>query len=352
MKKLYFQYGLIGDDLNLIENVILQIDERNRIVTIEEISTPIKNSQLVFPAFINAHVHAADIGLRGVKRTSLAKLVGPNGIKHMHLSNLSPKEIEGAILASQQEAIHHGVLGWADFREGGIQGLQDYPVGDHFIPFARPNLSEMDLLPEFAQLGLRDVKQFSEPELFEITQLAKEKDKQIFIHASEDNDLREYWQNTHGETDIIWSIEHLNVDTCIHLTHTNQEDIQVMESKGVNGILCLSSNLFTGCGIPPINELLDAKLQLGIGTDNAMFGKLSIWEELHVLSRETDDYTRLLNMATVEGASILGFNWGITKGNSNFLSVSLPKNIESLDLVKWIVTNGNVERINQIYRGY
>ena len=65
------KYALVGSDLDLIENVDVLINHKNEIVEIEELSQNITSNTLIMPGLFNSHVHAADIGLRGIGGYSL-----------------------------------------------------------------------------------------------------------------------------------------------------------------------------------------------------------------------------------------------------------------------------------------
>lgn len=129
MREVQAKYGLIGPELDLVENIKLVLDKRNQIIEIEELNRDLKTYDVLFPGFFNGHVHSADIGLRGIiNNYSLQALVDPGGIKHTHLDNLSTPETQKAILQTYSEALNNGILGWSDFREGGLKIFESYPI--------------------------------------------------------------------------------------------------------------------------------------------------------------------------------------------------------------------------------
>ena len=79
--------ALTGNDLRVLENVKIIVDDNNRIIEIDESNKEIKNNVVLIPGLFNAHVHAADIGLRGKAFGSLNELIGKGGIKHGYLKN-------------------------------------------------------------------------------------------------------------------------------------------------------------------------------------------------------------------------------------------------------------------------
>ncbi|MHA2251562.1 MAG: amidohydrolase family protein [Candidatus Kariarchaeaceae archaeon] len=347
-----FQYAFLGDELQLAQNIRVELDPDNRIVEIDEHHREIKNNLLLMPGLFNAHVHAGDIGLRGVSKDDLASLVGEGGIKHTYLNNLNEQELEKSLLQSLHEAEKAGTMGWADFREGGLKGLQPYPLSERgtHIPFGRPARDEVQELHDIAQIGFRDVVVFPVDDMIQIAEAAKELKKRIFIHASEDLHLRERWEREHGYSDVAWAIDHLQVDSIIHLTHASSDDIDQMVDAKVGGVVCLTSNQFTSVGIPPVEEMVNASIKLGIGTDNAMFTSLSLWEEMHALSKYAIDPHRLLSMACNEGANLAGLDWGVSKGGGNIIAVTVPTAIAKLELFDWIVSECTAQYIFEKWR--
>lgn len=342
MEKVSAQYALLGDDLEVISNVILHIDKNNEIIDIEESSKEIRNGLLVMPGLFNAHVHAADIGLRGVKSNSLAELVGLNGIKHNFLREQSKSHLNKSIAKSYEEAIISGTLGWSDFREGGIEGLSTYPLrSKYFSAFGRPTLEDMDKLPYNINIGFRSIRSFSKDHMISISEIARKQGRKVFMHASESKKIREYSESHLGVSDIQWAISHMKVDALVHLTHIAKAEIPLMVKSNTGGILCIRSNKFTQSGEPPVRDLVNSSITLGIGTDNAMFFPLSLWDEIRELRKHNIDSERLLSMATVEGARLCGFDWGIKMGNSNLMALAIEDNIPQTKIKEWLVKNGN-----------
>ncbi len=85
----------------------------------------------ICPALFNAHTHigdsvAMDISLPG----SLEEAVTPpNGLKHRILGKTRPDDLVRAMRASIGSMAVSGTAGFADFREGGIEGVQAQDEG-------------------------------------------------------------------------------------------------------------------------------------------------------------------------------------------------------------------------------
>lgn len=345
------EFAIIGKDLSLLENVKIIVDDTNNIIEIEESSREIHNNVALIPGFFNAHVHAADIGLRGAAYGSLDELVGKEGIKHRYLNQMSEDQLNESLKRAFQEAINFGILGWSDFREGGIDGLKPYPVEDslYHLAFGRPSNRELGDISKFSNIGIMDVKAYSEEEIKILLKNINRKSQKLFIHASESLNLRKTWITDFGVSDIKWSLDVLKPDAIIHVTHANMDDIVEMSKTKTGAIICLRSNKFTKTGTPPVESLVESGLPLGIGTDNAMFNKLSLWDELHSLKNYIEP-ERLFSIATIEGAQLCGIEWGISKRNTNFLELQIPKHVQVRDLKEWIINNGTEKDILKIWR--
>ena len=344
------QFALLGEKLEVRSNIILHISKEQQIIEIEESSNNINNGLLLMPGLFNAHVHSADIGLRGVASTGLERLVAPGGIKHQYLEGLSKQQLSEAINQSYNEAVGSGTLGWSDFREGGVEGYQMYPLKSRFFSaFGRPTLEDIGNMPDYINIGLRSIKSFSQDQMLKMAEMTEKEKKKLFMHASESKKIREFAELKYGESDILWAVNKLKVDTLVHLTHINREEIMLMEERGTGGVLCIRSNRFTQSGQPPVRDLITSSIKLGIGTDNAMFFPLSLWEELRELGKYSNDSEKLLKMATVEGAGLCGFDWGIKRGNSNIISVVISKKVSHTNIKEWLVVNGNKGLVQSIW---
>ncbi|QER42773.1 amidohydrolase family protein [Thermodesulfobacterium sp. TA1] len=96
----------------------------------------------------------------------------------------------------------------------------------------------------------------------------------------------------------------------VHLVQLEKEDLEVLKRHKPKVCVCPRSNLFTGVGLPNLPLLLEAGLEIGIGTDSlASNTSLSVWEELKTLYSAFPDIPPeiFIRMATLNGAKILGY---------------------------------------------
>ena len=131
-KSLFCKYALLGEDLELKQNVNLEIDSTGKILEIsyDNITThldilPDGLSSLLIPGFINSHVHIGDSFAKELGfNKDLGDIVAPPfGLKHKLIRSTSQaikiKGIQNAIL----EMLSNGITFFIDFREEGVEGI-------------------------------------------------------------------------------------------------------------------------------------------------------------------------------------------------------------------------------------
>ena len=100
-----------------------------------------------------------------------------------------------------------------------------------------------------------------------------------------------------------------------HGVHLNDEEIKMLAQKGTSIVHCPTSNLKLGSGIAHVSDLLDAGVNVAIGTDGvASNNDLNMWEEMRLAALLQKgvhfDPTvlpakQVLRMATMGGATAL-----------------------------------------------
>jgi aminodeoxyfutalosine deaminase len=106
------------------------------------------------------------------------------------------------------------------------------------------------------------------------------------------------------------SIELLAPETiAAHLaTGVSEEDIEVLARTGVAAAHCPRSNEYLGCGIPPVPQMMERGVRVGLGTDGLWSSpSMNLFEEtLFALRLHGFDGPTGLRLATLEGARALG----------------------------------------------
>lgn len=105
-----------------------------------------------------------------------------------------------------------------------------------------------------------------------------------------------------------------------HVVHLEDREIDLLAERGARVSHCPSSNLKLGSGVAPVPTLLNAGVEVSLGTDGAasnnnldMFHEMRLAALLH--KGEAEDPTLVsaetaLEMATLNGAEALGFDAG------------------------------------------
>jgi 5-methylthioadenosine/S-adenosylhomocysteine deaminase len=124
-----------------------------------------------------------------------------------------------------------------------------------------------------------------------------------------------------------------------HLVHVSGDDINILGAAGVNAIHNPTSNLKLGSGISPVPALLDAGINVALGTDGvASNNNLNMFEEMHLAALihkgvaqnpELVTARQAFRMATVNGAKALGFG-----NDTGMIKVGMKADIILLDIDK------------------
>ena len=142
----------------------------------------------------------------------------------------------------------------------------------------------------------------------------------------------------------ISTVEYLDragyLSDCTVLAHcvwVNDQDIQRLAQTGTKVAHCPSTNLFLGSGIAPIAKMMDAGIQIALGTDNANANNLvSMWTEMRNAallqkgvceSASAVTSEEALEMATIQGARVIG-------EESNLGSIEVGKQADIIILDK------------------
>jgi len=161
----------------------------------------------------------------------------------------------------------------------------------------------------------------SDESLTRIAVLANELDASIQIHLHETAQEITDATAKNGQRPLK-RLERLNLLSprlqCVHMTQINDEDIALLKEYGCHVIHCPESNLKLASGISPVTTLLDAGINVALGTDGAasnndldMFGEM---KAAALLAKGfSQDATALpapqaLRMATLNGARALGID--------------------------------------------
>ena len=317
-KYLFCRYALLGEDLELKQNVNLEIDQSGKIIEIsyDNITKnleilPDGQSSLLIPGFINSHVHIGDSFAKELGfNKDLGDIVAPPfGLKHKLLRLTSEdtkiKGIKNAVL----EMLSNGITFFIDFREGGVEGinllkkaLSDSSI-NYLILGRFMDESEIDSVFDLADgVGLSSYKQInSSNRKFVLS--AKQKFKKIIAcHCAE---------NIRNSNLINEMFNDNLVDIIIHGTKFIKNDLEKVMKKSKSLILCHRCNGYFGIGFPPISEIMSLKIPISLGTDNLMVNNTDLFEEIRYfyrISRILCSYNKELQLTSKDLLKMITIN--------------------------------------------
>jgi 5-methylthioadenosine/S-adenosylhomocysteine deaminase len=98
----------------------------------------------------------------------------------------------------------------------------------------------------------------------------------------------------------------------------NDEDVELIQAHGVHIAHCPTSNLKLGSGIAPVTKMLNAEINIGLGSDStASNNRLDMFSEMRLAALLAKGMTgdasavpahQALEMATINGAKALGLD--------------------------------------------
>ena len=274
---------------------------------------------LAIPGLVNAHVHLGDSAFKDLGLgLSLDKVVGPpRGLKHFLLEKTPRDFIVHHCRRTIEDMVSSGITCFADFREGGIEGvfmLRDALKGLRVeaLILGRPKeenmAEELNMLQAITDgLGLGDTKAFSDEELRMLSRYFK--GKLISTHAAEaPRSLTE-------PSEVERAIKLLNARLLVHMLYAYDWELRLAAENNVGVAVCPRSNACFGLGVPDVKRMFEAGLKVGLGTDNVMTCQPDMFREmeftfkaLRILYRDPS-YPKpetVFRMATLGGAEVLG----------------------------------------------
>ena len=241
------------------------------------------------PAFFNAHTHLGDSIAKDPPFAGI-ELVMPAGYKFRMLEEYKDECVD-AMAESIKLAFNSGCTAIADFREGGVDGVEMLKkadkVGICFI-LARPSsLREAEDLVKIADgisvSSVRDVGQTFAEELREIT---KKKGKMFAIHAGE------------VDSEDVDDALALQPDLLIHMNMATPKQLKAAMDEEIPIVSCFRSNAFFNVMNVENYRMLAEYEKWFIGTDNVMIASPSILEELSFASYILKNDEALFKAAT------------------------------------------------------
>jgi cytosine/adenosine deaminase-related metal-dependent hydrolase len=281
--------------------------------------------------------------------------------------------------------IASGITTFADFREGGLAGVELALKAlqrsrQRALILGRPNyhFSEDEVISESKQLtsdtmrellrtieicagvGVSGPNEYTNNAMKQISTLTKGKGKLLATHAAESAEATKFSLQNFTATEVERTLRYLKPDFIVHLTNSTKEDVNQLSENRIPVICCPRANSILGLGYPPILELLEAGVTVGLGTDNVMLNAPDMFREMDYTSRmlraahrdaAAIDSKEILKMATLNAARALGLGSRIgsieegKRADIAFLDLNSANLRYSEDLIASIVHRAGSEDV-------
>ena len=303
--------------------------------------------KVLMPGFVNAHTHLPMTLMRGYGggcdlQTWLHDYIFPAegkldpravsagaglGLAEMIASGVTCiADMYGHSPAIAQEVAAAGIS--ANLSVGGVQFTDDFNPDTHNDCRVQRELTERWHGYNGGQI-LVDASVHAEytsnPPLWQwMAQFAHDHNQRMHVHVSETRSEHQASMDRHGLTPIqtlnqygVWD----NGGIAAHCVYTTPEDWAIMAEKGVSCVHNPYSNLKLGSGIAPIPDMLQAGVNVALGTDGMsshnsadLFSDVKLAACLQAGVRRDPmalSACQALEMATVNGAEALGRDTGV-----------------------------------------
>jgi cytosine/adenosine deaminase-related metal-dependent hydrolase len=230
--------------------------------------------------------------------------------------------------------LQKGITAFADFREGGPEGvrlLRDAVAGlpikcvalgrvNHYSsPSGGEGLPEQavqtakEVLKISDGLGISGANENTDAALAQYGEI--DAAKLLAVHAAESKETVEFSIKNAGRSEIDRIMEHLKPDIVVHMTHATDEEMSLVASRaGV--VVCPRANGILGAGMPRVAEMLKRGCTVALGTDNVMLNSPDLFREMDHLWKASHaagqfiEPREIVKMATVNAAKMLGLDCG------------------------------------------
>jgi len=337
---------LYGNDLKFIKKTNVQISGH----TFQKISSKILSTKneainceglLLIPGLINSHTHIGDSIAKDValNKNTDSKIHPVFGIKQKILKETKPKVLSHFMRKTVKSMLKKGITTFVDFREGGLEGvlllqkaLSGLPIRAIIlgriefyqsknqikknIAFPKSNLDQLELLLKNCDgLGISGSNENSDSS---IRQFSKTK-KIRAIHCAETKQSYFISKQLRKKTEPKRCIL-LKPDFLVHMTYATKSDLKFVSKKIKGIVVCPRANASLAEGIPDVVQMLKAKCNVTIGTDNVMINSPDMFREMDFLWKVTMgiqkkriDPKKILKMATVNAGKLLDKKIGCIK---------------------------------------
>ncbi len=317
---------------------ILPAAEARRLDATEVIELP---DHALLPGLVNTHTHAAMTLLRGYADDFPLQSWLNEHIWPAEGRWVSEAFVRDGTLLAIAEMLRSGTTCFADMYffpeqaaqaalEVGLRAQLHFPIiefpnawGSGPDDFLRKGLQLRDDYKHSALVsvgfGPHAPYTVNDPALARVAMLAAELDAPVQMHVHETQHEVDEALAQHGERPLA-RLDRLGLLTprmqCVHATALDDEDIERLARNNCHVVHCPESNLKLASGFCPVQKLIDAGVNVALGTDGAASNNdLDLFGELRIAAllakAVSGNATALpahaaLAMATINGARALG----------------------------------------------
>ena len=372
------KYGLIDQDLKLIKDILIEIDEYGKVISIGKYSGEQNvvdlGNVVLLPQFINSHIHILDYKLRKYFLTYyINDVVGVEyGIKYQYLKKVNLNEIEDVLDKVFQSIKFSGIGCIIPFIEYGIKFIDiilkvSKKWNVYITPFLEPRFYRTSISneDEVNELFLNDIEEIARRRYniaiisplnytineLKITQeISKRYGVLIATHVSETLD-------TYLDGDLQ-RCTYLKPHVLIHLTQIKREDLEFVKDFAKGIVITPRSNIeLVGKLNFEIIQIIqeDSEVPVMIGTDNIGLIEPNLLQEIHVLYyilrllKIRINVKKLFQMITTIPSNFWKIDYGIITLDKKLHAITIPVNHDydsEIELFKEIVISGKITIIH------
>jgi 5-methylthioadenosine/S-adenosylhomocysteine deaminase len=334
---------ILGGAIAVDKGVIVAIGTRQAIrSTYRAIESLSGENRVVLPGLINGHSHAAMTLLRGIADDlSLFEWLNEY-IFPAEVAFVDEHFVRVGTELACWEMIRGGTTTFVDMyyfsdtiaevvESCGMRALISATVIDQKSPDANNAVDSLAKGREFVErwrdrssritpiFGPHAIYTLSPAQLKSTRKVANDLGVGISIHIAESRFEQQYARDTYGmdSVSLFESIDFFNGPTiAAHMVWPTQTEIALLARREVGVIYNPTSNMKTAAGVSPVLAMLEAGVNVGIGTDGAASNNdLDMWEEMRLaallqkienMDAEALGASTVLSMATRGGAKAIG----------------------------------------------
>ena len=337
---------LYGNNLKFIEKTNVLITDN----TFQKISSKIKPTKhkvvncdglLLIPGLINSHTHIGDSIAKDIAldKDPDSKINPIFGIKQKILKETEPSKLIHYMRKTVKSMLKKGITTFVDFRESGLDGvllmqkaLSNIPIRSIVLgrieyyqskeqikkntPIPQSYQNQIDILLKNCDgIGISGSNENSDSSLKQFSKTKKIR----AIHCAETKQSYLKSKQTTRKTEPMRSIL-LKPDFLVHMTYATKSDLKFVSKKIKGIVVCPRANASLAEGIPDVVQMLKARCNVTIGTDNVMINSPDMFREMDFLWKVTMgiqkkriDPKKILKMATVNAGKLLDKKIGCIK---------------------------------------